>query len=1213
MRHKALICSVVFLALAWGCAKEESCDPVGKVKFADSLIEGGGIEDSALSTKAQSLYTEALNCSNPEVQSDLEFVQSHAHFGLAFISLFQTVSVVQQALTTPGVQPTGGASGQCVPTSINAQGPGGISFRSVIVPLLKSTIEPIIGNFEEVIKYPGFSMRFSKAKLVIFKENTQTKQPEISLSMKGSYDLGEVYFLLGLTRVIEGALDYLFAYDGVFDSIVAGLSCPQYSTNPLLDPAYGKLASDGPDLLIKSQGLLGGGFDAWAKGVDFSMHRISDSFADGWIKDTTTGMWKYNALKDNTVCDGCVGDPNDPNYTGEYYVDRNGNGQYDDVGEHFFYFRDWGVPQTTSAVTIPFTSIGFTIPASYPSSREPDGKSNPSKGGVFSPNPLEWNPDPTGDNHPCSLQEIVNGTPCGERDGIRQRGPSGKFIEDLGWEGRNKSTPLDLSFLFPGLIVNINLAAGPDDTGPDGLHDWEEPGYDPDCNPDPSNEDAYVGHIFYPLLTLANGVSGIRPSACMVEGLTTCFEGDGIWEPGEPFRDYGTDNIRDKYETGPNGPYRGSDPDGDDYDPLKNPRGRENNGKYDRGEPWGSTMLTRVALLALKLNPGLLSSLGSTGESLTPLLNLPQTETIINQFLEPILGAALPLDTFGDLWKRIASSIKGKAPLDITPLIPGLLTRVTVLLPSGTIPSSYAPLVNVVLGKITPYLLYMILNPPAVDMSVVFTRHVDDLKTMVPLYYTESEPYTDLNGNGKYDQPEPLAEGWFSAPTSGWYQFPNLNDGLCHSCSPETVPCRGTSCNRFVFLSSDPNYEGSWYDDLGGTRLWSPGVPFSAGVIHIPKAGWQNVAALVNGAYDTGTCYAVCTPVAATTLTTSPTYVGEWYQDTNGNGQWDPGEPFQDLNNDGQWNAAGTLIVQRESEVAFHPKGEKCSLTTESGASVYCSPDPSTGFPGDPYNDTGIDRVADRMEKGYSPTNRDPSMDNVDCDESPLLQPYTPFPILCGEKNKRWEGWNGDFTQLLGLLGPTPVRDPYHVWPDLRAIDDPNTFKVGLLGINLISVTINDSAYAFYPDPTFGGLILFPAFHIGNAFSVLTTVVPGYLVEGGFPCGRVTYASTMTNGKMNQISGCIGMIGTAASGCSGGGGCPGGGCTGGCTGGCAGGGCGGGCPPGACPFGTCGIVQPAEFEIGVNLHALFIPIGLLIVLKRGLKRRLRRRGLRRGR
>jgi hypothetical protein len=58
-----------------------------KVSSADGLLIDGGIEDAGIRSRAMTLYTEALECDAPAKQSDLEFVQSHAHFGIALVSL----------------------------------------------------------------------------------------------------------------------------------------------------------------------------------------------------------------------------------------------------------------------------------------------------------------------------------------------------------------------------------------------------------------------------------------------------------------------------------------------------------------------------------------------------------------------------------------------------------------------------------------------------------------------------------------------------------------------------------------------------------------------------------------------------------------------------------------------------------------------------------------------------------------------------------------------------------------------------------------------------------------------------------------------------------------------------------------------------------------------------------------------------------------------
>ncbi len=79
------------------------------------------------------------------------------------------------------------------------------------------------------------------------------------------------------------------------------------------------------------------------------------------------------------------------------------------------------------------------------------------------------------------------------------------------------------------------------DTGTDGFFDAEEPGYDPDTNPDPENDNW----------------SPENP---------TGTEGNGVWEAGEPFLDAGVDGLWSWEEPG------------------YNADGTENNDSYDSGE-----------------------------------------------------------------------------------------------------------------------------------------------------------------------------------------------------------------------------------------------------------------------------------------------------------------------------------------------------------------------------------------------------------------------------------------------------------------------------------------------------------------------------------------------------------------------------------------------------------------------------------------------------
>ena len=100
-----------------------------------------------------------------------------------------------------------------------------------------------------------------------------------------------------------------------------------------------------------------------------------------------------------------------------------------------------------------------------------------------------------------------------------------------------------------------------DDFGADGIPDYLEKGYDPILNPDP-NGDNYS------------------------ESNKKGKEKNGFWDKGEgdwhePFDDYGIDNIADEDEPG----YL-IDPYGDNYDSKLNPKGTENNLKWDPGEEY---------------------------------------------------------------------------------------------------------------------------------------------------------------------------------------------------------------------------------------------------------------------------------------------------------------------------------------------------------------------------------------------------------------------------------------------------------------------------------------------------------------------------------------------------------------------------------------------------------------------------------------------------
>ncbi|MBN2497932.1 MAG: hypothetical protein JXR96_25280 [Deltaproteobacteria bacterium] len=65
----------------------------------------------------------------------------------------------------------------------------------------------------------------------------------------------------------------------------------------------------------------------------------------------------------------------------------------------------------------------------------------------------------------------------------------------------------------------------------------------------------------------------------------TDANGNGEYDPEEPFDDWGTDGLRDRNEPGYDAETN-PDPSGDNYDPETNPTGTEGNGLYEPGEPF---------------------------------------------------------------------------------------------------------------------------------------------------------------------------------------------------------------------------------------------------------------------------------------------------------------------------------------------------------------------------------------------------------------------------------------------------------------------------------------------------------------------------------------------------------------------------------------------------------------------------------------------------
>lgn len=373
-----MLSTVVLLS---GC-KKEKCNPVALVQEADEIIKTGGLEDPDLRKKANDLYNRALTCDDVKLEegsADYEFVQSHAHFGLAMVSTFNTVALVNTLLGQmggggggcslscgaggcatcggagcPSLCPSGGlscascegcSSGSCNIANIRSMEDikkirsqlfftgffNGLIYLSPLLflvafrlarsvrrrkpdlplvaivlilaaslaltglkpkqnagecqPLelgdLKNFLEdamtqilgPIANELSEVTKYKNsFSMTLDSAKLVILPDNPFTDETgdPLYINLKGTYDYADVSFLLGTFRGVLGLVRIVFAYD-IIDPLIAYITAPQCSPNPLTIPGFGKALATMSEL-DEIRNLLAGSVGSFAEAFKYIIY-----------------------------------------------------------------------------------------------------------------------------------------------------------------------------------------------------------------------------------------------------------------------------------------------------------------------------------------------------------------------------------------------------------------------------------------------------------------------------------------------------------------------------------------------------------------------------------------------------------------------------------------------------------------------------------------------------------------------------------------------------------------------------------------------------------------------------------------------------------------------------------------------------------------------------------------------------------------------------
>ncbi len=325
----------------------------------------------------------------------------------------------------------------------------------------------------------------------------------------------------------------------------------------------------------------------------------------------------------------------------------------------------------------------------------------------------------------------------------------------------------------------LHLASQPinwADVGTDGKDDYHEvssdgKGYEQVCNHDPEGDNYH---------------SDTNPSGT---------EGNGSYDAGEPFLDWGTDivnqsgfviGVPDFAEAG----FAGGDPNRDNYSDI-NPSGTENNGKYDPGEKWQCSLTGYLLYILLQALP----ALGLDVSSILPpelseilsTLDIEQAATIINETISPILSKAIYLDETAQLLTDIQASIlddDGTHPVDTIKIVqtllkkfPGLITELGTLIPDISSVAEFNGVIGLA-AHIPPLLFYNIgvivetlapligtLPPvagiPSLDLGAMFRNPPTNITNLLPMFHREDEPcngdcssieyFADINGNGIRD------------------------------------------------------------------------------------------------------------------------------------------------------------------------------------------------------------------------------------------------------------------------------------------------------------------------------------------------------------------------------------------------------------------------------------------------------------------------------
>jgi hypothetical protein len=673
---------VVVFVVSNGC-KKEKCNPIALVNEADEIIKAGGLEDPDLRKKANDLYNRALTCDDVKLEegsADYELVQSHSHFGIAMVSTFNTVSLVNTLLGQMGggeggcslscggaggcascggagcasLCPSGGlscsscqgcSSGSCNIANIRSIGDikkirsqlfftgflNGLVYLSPFLflfffritrsirrrradiptvaiilvfaaslaltglkpkqnagecqPLelgdLKNFLEdamtqiigPITNDLSEVTKYKSFSMTLNSAKLTILQDNpfttTVTDDP-LYINLKGTYDYADVSFLLGTFQGVLGLVRIVFAYD-IIDPLIAYISAPECSPNPLSIPGFGEAVATMSEL-GEIRSLLAGSIGSFAGAFNYIINE--------------RGSQKDHLL--NYEDTGIDGRP-DENEFGYDAANSNPNPQGDAT-------ENDGIRSSTEAkiqlVKIP---SGYPLPTNVKTSLKvwtaPDTYVSISGALPVGETFYDWGIDGKANTLDKDKTYAANNVD-GSGDGT-----GGPMCSTSNW--CNPSVPSCLPVCSTegnGNYEGSSACGGKPgepfyDKGTDSLWDNEEPGkYGPDGKPGVAGVDDDGDGIIDNASEWCPGWTSSCPHAAAtpygddscdatgdngidecngaydsgepfqdvgcdgVKGTAPDFgEGDGIWElglPGEPFNDFGIDGIPGTYDYG---------------------------------------------------------------------------------------------------------------------------------------------------------------------------------------------------------------------------------------------------------------------------------------------------------------------------------------------------------------------------------------------------------------------------------------------------------------------------------------------------------------------------------------------------------------------------------------------------------------------------------------------------------------------------------------